>query len=184
MPAWEALQSLITMLKTLPAGVVPGDHIGLRRPSVAADLPRIAVSVAAVQDLLAGIGGVVGSRQVSNTAWVSDTGLRTTGSFAIELWAADETTLGNLATAVFGVLEDVSVAATAGFDTLSVSSAGPIDLAPLSGAHPPGAAALRLPAGCGFSFEAVTPVQTGPDGIIKQVHVDVTGDVNEAMDLP
>jgi hypothetical protein len=188
MPAWEALQSLITLLKTLPSALVAQDHIGLRRPSATADLPRVVVSVGDVHDLQAGLGGIVGSHQVSSTSWASDTGILSSGTFTIELWAGDETTLVNLATGVLGVLEDSTAAAGAGFGKLAAQSVGPINLTTLDGLLPGTATGLRLPVGCTFSFEAVTPVQTGPDGIIKQVQVDVhepdTSGVDEAMNIP
>jgi len=187
-PAWEALQSLVTLLKTLPTGVVAQDHIGLRRPSAVADLPRVVASVGEVQDFPAGIGGLVGSHKVSNTSWSSDTGSRTSGTFTIELWAGDATTLVNLATAVTGKLEDAVATTGAGFGKLAAASVGPINLTTLDGLQPGGATGLRLPIAAAFSFEAVTPTQTGPGGIIQKVHVDVheldTSDVNEAMDLP
>jgi hypothetical protein len=187
-PAWEALHSLITLLKALPPALLAQDHIGLRRPSALADLPRVVVSAGEVQGFPAGIGGVVGSHKVSNTSWSSDTSSFTSGTFTIELWAEDETTLVNLATAVFGALEDPVAAGGAGFAKLATQSVGPINLTGLDGLQPGGATGLRLPLAWTFSFEAVTPTQTGPDGIIKQVHVDVhesdTTDVNEAMDLP
>lgn len=188
MPAWEALLALISLLETLPTATIAQDHIGLRRPSAPADLPRVVASVGDVQDFPAGIGGIVGSHQVSNTSWSSDTAIRTSGTFTVELWAADETTLMNLATAVTGKLEDRAGAATAGFSRLAAASAGPMNLTGLDGQQPGGATGLRLPIGAAFSFEAVTEAQTGPDGIINHVHVDThelgTNDVNEAMDLP
>lgn len=188
MPAWEALQSLITLLKTLPPALVARDHIGLRRPSAPADLPRVVVSVGDVEDLRAGIGGIVGSHRVTSTSWASDTGILSSGTFTIELWAADETTLVNLATGVTRVLEDSAAAAGAGFGKLTAESAGPINLTTLDGQQPGTDTALRLPVGCAFSFEAVTPSQTGPGGIIKQVQVDVheldTSGVDEAMNIP
>lgn len=188
MPAWEALQSLITLLKTLPPALVAPDHIGLREPSATVDLPRIVVSVGDADDLRAGIGGIVGSHQVSSTSWASDTGILTSGTFTIELWAGDETTLVNLAAKVVGVLEDSAAAAGAGFAKLAAQSLGPITLTTLDGLPPGTATALRFLVGCTFSFEAVSPTQTGPDGIIKQVQVEVheldTSGVDETMKIP
>lgn len=188
MPAWEALQSFVTLLKTLPPALVAQDHIGLRRPSAAADLPRVVASVADVEDLQAGIGGIVGSHQVSSTSWASETGLLSSGTFMIELWAGDETELVNLAAGVFGVLEDSAAAAGAGFGQMAAQSVGPITLTTLAGLQPGAVTGLQLPIAGTFSFEAVTPVQTGPDGIIKQVQVDVrelgTSSVDETMVIP
>jgi hypothetical protein len=186
-PAWEALQSLITLLKTLPAALVAQDHVGLRRPSGPADLPRVVVSASDVEDLQAGLGGIVSSHQVSSTSWASDTGILSSGTFMIELWATDETTLVNLATGVVGVLENSAAAAGAGFGKLTIQSAGPINLTTLDGQPPGSDTGLRLPVGGIFSFEAVSTVQTGPGGIIKQVDVDVqeldTSGVDETMNI-
>jgi hypothetical protein len=151
-------------------------------------MPRIVVSASDVQELQAGIGGVVSSSQVSSTQWTSTTGTVSSGTFALELWAADETTLTNLANGVFTKLEDPVAAAGAGFANLAAQSVGPTSLTTLDGLQPGGATGLRLPVGCTFSFEAVTPVQTGPDGILTKVQVDVqqvdTSTVNEVMDIP
>jgi hypothetical protein len=186
-PAWEALQSLITLLKTLPPAIIATDHVSLRRPSTGTDLPSVVAWVADVGDQYTGIGGIVGSRQVSSTSLASDTGVLSSGTFMIELWALDETTLVNLATGVVGVLENSAAAAGAGFGKLTIQSAGPINLTTIDGQPPGSETRLRLPVGGTFSFEAVSTVQTGPDGILKQVHVDVqelgTSAVDETMNI-
>jgi hypothetical protein len=120
--AWEALQALVALLKSSPLNIVAPDHIGLRRPSSAGDLPRIAVSANEVQHFLAGIGGVVGSRRVSNTAWATETGSGTSGFLTIELWADDEAILTNLASAVFERLEDPVITGGAGFGRVAARS--------------------------------------------------------------
>jgi hypothetical protein len=66
---------------------------------------------------------------------------------------------------------------------------GPINLTTLDGQPPPVSdTGLRLPVGGTFSFEAVSTVQTGPGGIIKQVQADVkeldTSGVDETMNIP
>jgi hypothetical protein len=187
-PAWEAVQGLVSLLKTLPSTLVAQDHVGLRRPGATADLPRIVVSAAGIQDVQAGIGGVIGSRQVSSTSWASDVGSMSSGTFTVELWAGDEASLTTLATGVFSTLEDPLAAVGAGFSRLAAESVGPMSLTTLDGLQPGGATGLRLAVGCVFSFEAVTPVQTGPDGIIKQIEVDVhefdTSSVNEVLNIP
>lgn len=188
MPAWDALQSLLTLLKTLPPALVAQNHVSLRRPSGGADLPRVVASVADVEDLRTGIGGIVGSHQVSSTSWAADTGIVSSGTLLIELWALDETTLVNIATGVVRVLENSAAAAEAGFGALTIQSAGPINLTTLDGQPPGSQTALRLPIGGAFSFEAISTTQTGPGGIIKQVQVDVqelgTSGAGESMNVP
>jgi hypothetical protein len=187
-PAWDALQSLITLLKTLPPALIARNHVSLRRPSTGADLPWVVASVAGVADLRTGIGGIVGNHQISSTAWASDTGIVSSGTFMIELWALDEATLVNLATGVVGVLENSAAAAGAGFGQLTIQSVGPMNLTTLDGQPPVSDTGLRLPVGGTFTFEAVSTVQTGPGGIIKQVHADVkeldTSGVDETMNIP
>src|SRR5205823_15016697 len=77
-----------------------------------------------------------------------------------------------LVEAVVAQLEGQSEAVRgAGFLFLSVQSAGPMEQAGLGVAETD--TALRLPIGCSFSFEAVTPEETGPDGIITHVDVEM-----------
>jgi len=183
--AWQAIQSLIALLNAIPSNVVPHDHIGIRRPSAPADLPRIVVAASGIQEVLAGIGGLVGSRPVSATVWSSDSATAASGTFAVEMWAADEAPLEQIADAVFRALADPAATSSAGFSLLSTSSVGPMDLAPLgSGGSSPSPTALRLPLECSFSFESVVTQQTGPGGIIGHIHVELEDEINEVMDLP
>jgi hypothetical protein len=172
MPVWQAIQSLIEVLRTIPSDVVPAEHVSARRPDVAADLPAVVVSAQEVSELPAGLGRLVGTRRLSDTAWSSTTATRSSGQFLVELWASDQAELDALAEAAFGQLEGQAEAVTAaGFLFLSVRSAGPMEQAGLGVAGTE--TALRLPIGCSFSFEAVTPEETGPDGIISHVEVEV-----------
>ena len=49
----------------------------------------MAVAVSEATDIAAGLGGLVQSRKLSETAWANVTASRTEGVFALELWAAD-----------------------------------------------------------------------------------------------
>lgn len=171
MTAWQAAQSLIALLEdTAPAG-----HVSARRPSTAGDLPGVAVAVSEAQDIGAGLGGLVQTRKLSETAWSSVTASRTEGVFALELWAADSAAVHTLADAVVDALG----AAGEGFLRLSVSSLGPIDVAPLGfGGN---ATALKLPLGVAFVHETPLTEDIGPGGIVKTVHVELT---HEVMDIP
>ena len=172
MPVWQAIQSLIEVLRTIPSDVVPAQHVSARRPDAVAGLPAVVVAAQAVSERPAGLGRLVGTRRLSDTAWSSTTATRSSGQFLVELWASDQAALDPLADAVFGQLEGGSEAVTgAGFLFLSVQSAGPMEQAALGVAE--AETALRLPIGCSFSFEAVTPEETGPDGIITQVDVEM-----------
>jgi hypothetical protein len=158
MTVWQAAQSLISLLDA-----------SARRPSAASDLPRVVVAVSEASDLGAGLGGLVGTRRISDTAWSSITASRSAGVFALELWAADEAALNTLADTVMDRLVPGEA-----FLRLSVQSLGPID------AVPPG---LRLPLGVAFVHETPVSEDTGPDGIVKTVHVELSDDFHEVMDI-
>jgi hypothetical protein len=165
MTVWQAAQSLISLLDG-----------SARRPSAASDLPSVVVAVSEASDLGAGLGGLVGTRRVSDTAWSSITASRSAGVFALELWAADEPALNALADAVMDRLVPGEA-----FLRLSVQSLGPIDVAPLGFAG--AATALKLPLGVAFVHETPATEDTGPDGIVKTVHVELSDDFHEVMDI-
>src|SRR3954465_13531844 len=98
MTAWQAAQSLIALLE----GTAP--HVAARRPSAAGDLPGVAVSVTEASDIGAGLGSLVETRKLSDTAWASVIASRSTGVFGIELWAADADAVNALADAVMDKL--------------------------------------------------------------------------------
>ena len=182
MSAWQAIQSLVGVLRRIPAGVVPPDHIGPSRPRAPAGLPAIAVAAHEVRESVSGVGGVVSSRRISETLWSSASGRTTTGRFELEGWAANEAAMTRLADAVFAVLGGPpETMAAAGFVRLTTTSVGPVDGARMAGAGP---VVLRLPIGCSFVFEAVVPEETGPGGIIRQVQVAIEDGFDEVMDLP
>src|SRR4051812_19854612 len=163
MTAWQAAQSLISLL----AGTAP--HVSARRPSAAGDLPGVAVSVTQASDLGSGLGSLVESRKLSDTAWASITASRCTGVFGVELWAAD----GNAVNALADAVMDKLVAGDA-FLRLNVQSLGPIDLAPLGFAGDD--TALKLPLAVAFVHEQPVTEDVGPGGIVKTVHVEMSDD--------
>jgi hypothetical protein len=176
------LKGLTGVLQSLPSSTIPSAHVSIGRPTSGGALPAIAVSATAVQDLPAGVGRLVGTTRLSDTVWSSTTGSRIAGEVSVELWAADQAAMTTLADAVFELLDDPSVLEDAGFLRFAVASAGPVEEAVLGATGTD--TALRMPIGCSFLFEAVVPAETGPDGLIKHVHVELTGVPDEAMDLP
>ena len=170
MTAWQAAQSLIALLE----GTAP--HVSARRPAAAGDLPGVAVSVTEATDVGSGLGSLVETRKLSDTAWSSITASRCTGVFGVELWAADADAVNALADAVIEKL----VAGEA-FLRLNVQSLGPIDVAPLGFAG--ASTALRLPLGVAFVHETPLTEDTGPGGIVKTVHVEMSDDFLEVMDI-
>jgi len=173
MTAWQAVQSLIQLLG--PAA----PHVSGRRPAAVGDLPAVVASVTEANDVASGLGGLVETRKLSDTAWSSVTASRCSGVFAIELWADAENALGALAESVIDALGPD--AHTAGFLRLSVQSVGPIEQSPLGLAGT--ATALRLPLGVAFVHETPTAEDTGPGGIVKTVHVDLSDDFHEVMEI-
>jgi hypothetical protein len=181
--AWQAIQELIQILQGIPAGTIASNHIGATRPGATADLPAVVVAVTEVQESLAGIGGLVGTRKLSDTQWSSTSGSWASGRFSLEVWAKDEAKATAVADALFGALSGpVDTLAIAGFIRLATTSVGPIQQAVVGATG--STTALMLPIGCSFVFEAVAPEEIGPDGIIKQVHVEMTDTFDEVMDLP
>jgi hypothetical protein len=176
MTAWQAVQSLIALLDD----VVPAGHVSGRRPAATGDLPALAVSAAGVTDIGSGLGGLVETRRLSDTAWASVTATRCTGVLTAELWAAGD--VGPLADAVVAALADAAAVGAAGFLMLSVESVGAIDEAALGFAGDD--TALRLPLGLAFVHETPVSEDTGPGGIVKTIHVDLQDDFHEVMDLP
>jgi hypothetical protein len=172
MTAWQAAQSLIAVL----ADTAPAGHVSARRPSATGDLPAVTVAVSEAADIGAGLGGLVQTRKLSETAWASVTATRTEGVFALELWAADLAAVNALADAVMDAL-----APGEAFIRLSVRSFGPIDVAPLGFAGT--TTALKLPLGVAFVHETPQTEEIGPGGIVKTVHVDLRDDFHEVMDI-
>ena len=178
MSAWQAVQELTALLQGLPPGAVPASHVGLRRPGTAGDLPAVVVSATDVEETQAGVGGIVGSRPLDETRWSSTNARRSAGTFGVELWAGDADGLGTLSDAVFDLIDGTGEVVAHGFLRLTVRSVGPGETRPLGAAT-----AIALPVTLAFAFEAVVDEDTGPHGIIRHVHVDMTDTFHEAMDL-
>ncbi len=170
MTAWQAVQSLISLLE----GTAP--HVSARRPSAAGDLPGVTVAVSEASDSGSGLGSLVETRKLSDTAWSSVTASRCTGVFALELWAADTNAVNSLADAVMNKLIPDDA-----FLRLNVQSVGPIDVAPLGFGGT--ATALKLPIGVAFVHETPLSEDIGPGGIVKTVHVELSDDFHEVMDI-
>jgi len=181
MSAWRAMQRLIEVLDGLPEIIIPAGHVSASRPTAVDVLPAIVVWVTDVTDLPAGVGGLVGTRRLSDTAWSTATASRASGIMALELWAADASVVMNLGDAVVALLEgSADVTGAAGFLRLAVQSAGPMEPTKLATQ----ADAFMLPIACSFVFEDVSPDEPDPGGVIKQVHADLTDTFHEVVDLP
>jgi hypothetical protein len=181
MSAWDAVQAAIGVLRQeLPNATIADSKIGIARPSATGDVPAIAVSADETVESLGGVGRVVSATKVSDDLWSSDTISRSTGALGLEVWAGDETRLGQVVDALFGALADEAAVRSAGFLRLAGRSIGPGERLPLPG----GGDALRLAVSCAYVHETTTAEDTGPGGIIRTVHVDIEDEFDEAMDLP
>ena len=181
MSAWDAVQAAMAVLRQeLPNATIPDSNIGIARPSAAADLPAIAVSADETVESLGGVGRVVSATKVSDDLWSSDTASRSTGTLGLEIWAGDETRLGQVAEALFGAIAAEASVRTVGFLRLAARSIGPGERLTLAS----GGDAFRLAVGCAYVHETVAAEDTGPGGIIRTVHVDIEDQFDEAIDLP
>lgn len=180
MSAWLAIQKLQSLLAEIPVDVLPAGHCTTTRPAATSELPAIAVSADDVAETSAGLGGHVGTRRLPGPAWASSTATRSTGTLGVELWAVGATAMGALAEATFSALRATPTAlAEAGFERLTVRSVGPGEQLALGDAD-----ALRMAIGCAFSHEAVPPAAAETEGLIRTVHVELTDELHEVMEIP
>jgi hypothetical protein len=175
----QAVLSFVQVLQGLPSGVIATDRIGMRRPASASELPMIAVSLAAVRESPVGIGRHVALARVGPEAWATTSGSRCTGELHAELWAAGAAEISTLTSAVLDRLDaQASAARTGGFVDLSLRGLGPAQPA-AAGAG----AALMMPLVFDITFEHLQTPPPGGEGIIRTVHVDLTGEHAESLDV-
>jgi len=177
--ALQAVLKFVQMLRGLPSGVIAADRIFLTRPAKAADLPMIAVSMAAARESPVGIGCHVDLREAAPAEWATTNGTRARGELHAELWTGSATEAMTLANAVLARIDDRAAALRAdGFLDLSITTLGPAQPM-LAGAD----AALMMPLVFATTFENLVTPPPGGEGTIKTVHVDLTGEIGETMDI-
>ena len=180
MATWQAVSSLIEVLKTIPVSVIPADHIGLRRPTRRADLPAIVVSMGEVTETPIGIGGWLGSGQAVPGQWVEATGSKAVGTLSVELWTAGAEDVAPIADALFAALATgQTTLRSAGFVKFGNRAIKPVDAATVAKQS-----ALMMVIDYAVTYEEVKTATTGPGGIIQQVQVGVAGEFNEQMKIP
>jgi len=179
MAAWQAVLSLIEVLKTIPVSVIPPDHIGVRRPTRRTDLPAIVVSMGEVAESPIGIGGWVGVGQAAPGQWGEATGSKAAGVIAVEVWTTVTQGVTPVADALFAALAAGQTSLRgAGFVKFGNRTIKPVDAATVANQ-----AALMMGIEYAVTYEEVKAATTGPGGIIQQVHVDVAGEFDEQMDI-
>lgn len=167
------------MLRGLPPGVIAGERIFMRRPANAAELPMIAVSMQASRESPVGIGRHVDLSLIAPDEWATTTGTRAKGELHAELWAATGTDALTLASAALARIDDQAVAMRAGgFLDLSLKTLGPAQPM-LAGTD----AAVMMPLVFETTFENLVTPPPGGEGTIKTVHVDLTGELDESMEI-
>ena len=175
----QAVLGFVQVLQGLPASVIAGDRIGMRRPASPGELPMVAVSLAAVRESPVGIGGHVALSRIAPEEWATTSGSRCTGELHAELWADTATGVSSLTSAVLDRLDaQASALRAAGFVDLSLRGLGPAQPATAGSG-----AALMMPLVFETTFEHLRTPPPGGEGIIRTVHVDLTGEHAESMDV-
>jgi hypothetical protein len=179
MAALQAVSKIVESLQAMPPGTLTIGAIGLRRPGAGGELPMIAVALTRAREAAVGLGGFVSLGRVGPDEWATTTGSGVAAELRIELWAG---TAGDMATLISAVLahldEQAAALRSAGFLRLALSDLGP--------AHPATAgtdAALLMPLAFEIRYEHLTNPPPSGEGIIRNVHVDLTGEVDETMDI-
>jgi hypothetical protein len=179
MAALSAVRKFVEMLRGLPAALIAPERIGLRRPAAGTDLPMIAVALARAREGPAGLGGFVSLTQVAPEEWASTTGSRCQGELRAEIWAASAAAVEELTEAVLQRLASQAGALRAGgFVDLSLSGLGPAQPEALGQA-----AALSMALTFDATFEDLVTPPPGGEGVIRNVHVEVTGELAESLDI-
>lgn len=180
MAAWQAVLSLIEVLKTIPVSLVPAGHVGVRRPTRRADLPTIVVSMGEVVESPIGIGSWVGAGQVAPGQWVEATGSKAAGVIVVEVWTTEAQGVTPVADALFAALSAGQAALRgAGFVKFGNRAIKPVESATVANQ-----AALMMGIDYAVTYEEVNAATTGPGGIIQRVQVEVAGEFDEQMDIP
>jgi len=180
MSAWQAIQKLQLLLGEIPSDTLPVGHCSTARPSATSDLPAVVVSAEDVDEISAGLGGLVATRRLPGPGWESSTATRCSGVLAVELWTATAAAMVELADATFQALRSTPAGlAQTGFTSLTVRSIGPSEQAPLGETG-----ALRMAVRCSFSHETVTTGAADTEGLIRTVHVELIDELHEGMEIP
>lgn len=179
MASLQAVAAFIEVLRELPAATIAPERIGLGRPGAAGELPAIVVSMADAYESTIGLGNVVQLAEVEPANWVATTGRRVRGQLRVELWAADAAAIAQLTSAVLEHAQlQASALRAAGFAGLSLTVLGPAQ--PMRSGS---VDAQMMPLAYAAVFEHLVTPPPGGEGVIRTVHVDLTGETAERMDI-
>lgn len=180
MSALQAVMKFVQMLQGPPAAVIAADRIGLARPRAEGELPTITVAVTDARESPVGIGRHVALTRVAPEEWSQTTGSRCRGELRVEVWAA---TAAEITTITDAVLTRVGQRAAAlrldGFADVSLRSLGPAQPS-TAGAD----AAQVMPLAFEITYEDLVTPPPGGEGILRTVHVDLAGEIDETLEVP
>jgi hypothetical protein len=175
--ASAAIRSFITILSALPAAVIDPARIEQSGPTTAADLPRIAVSLAQVKEGGIGIGGVVGL-QFDGAQWITSAGARTSGLLQLEIWAAGVPDVTQISDAVLDLLASSSgTLVTGGFVRFETEAIRPAEAVLLSDSS----AAMHRMLHFSVVHEDIATLAIGPGGTIQEIDVEINGQLNQKL---
>lgn len=181
MGAWQAVRDVVELMKLLPQGAVPSDHVGTATPSKPQDLPAMAVALRDVRESPSSVGGLAGTQAVSADQWSERTVVRTRAVLELTMFAgnpADLDELTDATAALLGARVDLRKRGFLDFSILSISAGAERDIGRNAQA---GAFARTIE--CSIVHEEVPEVTTGPGGLIRTVHVELSEQFNEVMDV-
>lgn len=177
MSASKAAQSIIGVLKGIPAGLIGPDRIGFSGPAQATDLPLVAVALGPVREPPIGIGGTAGLA-FDGAQWIASTGTRISGQLRVEMWTAGVVQMNALVDGVLAFLEDSTAALHAnGFTAFQTAAIRATEGLLLADQTP----ALHATLEYSIVHEDVTTLTTGAGGIIREIDVAIDGQFDENM---
>ena len=178
---WKAIMDLAMILKSMPTSIIPSDHIGVIRPSSSEDLPAIVLSMKSIAQAPTGIGGLVGAEKKPNGNWIETRGTRASGFICLEVWASSEEDIMELADTLFetiGLSEEMI--RNAGFRVFGQRTVIPAERIVLGSQD---AFAEKMVVEFNIIYEEITTGETGPEGIIRMVNMNISDGFNEEITI-
>jgi hypothetical protein len=167
------ITGIIDLLKLIPGGVLPADHIGQSIPAKKQDLPAMVVSSGAIKESPIGVGGMISIQRNSEDRWIEKRGTRISGSLCIDIWATDEAGVMDVAKAMFQFLEaSKNQIRDMGFLRFAEQSIGPVETTTLSSQN--GQNAAKLAAVYSIAYEDIKTIELDEGGVIREVHIVLT----------
>ena len=166
----QAIKRIVETLQKNPRNIIPLGHIGVKRPMSEDDLPAVVISVKNIEESSSGIGNFIGTQKEDADRISEIKGSKISGIFQINIWDLSADRIDEITT---DIIEIITANKTGlrkdGF--LNLSLVGEIYPFKLS-ADPPKEAMVRLIEYKGM-FEFINRETSGPEEIIKEVHVHI-----------